>query len=312
MRKGVRAAGLCALLLSFHNFAAAADCPPAVKPFTPELFSAAAKNPRDRGLLWSIAKDDRVSYLYGTFHLGREAWMAPGPRASQALRETEVIALELDPLDPQMQRELAEAAGQAHKDLPASLKARLQAALDAECLRLGPLEASPPEFQVMALMFSAGRRDGLESSYGSEILLSLIGRGLERPVISLENARLQVGVMLGETEAETALFVEESLNDIAKGKTRKVIIKTAEIWEQGDLAVLERYADWCECVDTEIERKFMKRALDERNPALADGIDQLHRQGKKVFAAVGALHMVGPQGLPALLASRGYQVRRLR
>jgi uncharacterized protein YbaP (TraB family) len=52
----------------------------------------------------------------------------------------------------------------------------------------------------------------------------------------------------------------------------------------------------------------MKRVLDDRNPGLAASIDALHLGGKRVFAAVGSLHMIGPRGLPALLARRGYRV----
>jgi hypothetical protein len=51
--------------------------------------------------------------------------------------------------------------------------------------------------------------------------------------------------------------------------------------------------------------------IDQRNPALAAAIDALHSDGRQVFAAVGALHMVGPLGLPALMAQRGYAVQRV-
>ena len=35
-------------------------------------------------------------------------------------------------------------------------------------------------------------------------------------------------------------------------------------------------------------------------------IDALHREGRRVFAAVGSLHMTGAQALPKLMAARGY------
>ena len=55
----------------------------------------------------------------------------------------------------------------------------------------------------------------------------------------------------------------------------------------------------------------MRKLNDDRNAPLADGIENQHRLGKRVFAAVGALHMTGPQGLPLLLAQRGFKVERV-
>ena len=72
-----------------------------------------------------------------------------------------------------------------------------------------------------------------------------------------------------------------------------------------------RYESWCDCLKTDADRRAMRRLLDDRNPALAESIDALHGGGKQVFAAVGSLHMIGPKGLPALLAQRGYQVERI-
>ena len=55
----------------------------------------------------------------------------------------------------------------------------------------------------------------------------------------------------------------------------------------------------------------MKRLLDDRNPASPTRIDALHAGGQRVFAAVGSLHMIGPNGLPALMGERGYRVERI-
>jgi uncharacterized protein YbaP (TraB family) len=85
----------------------------------------------------------------------------------------------------------------------------------------------------------------------------------------------------------------------------------ASAWEGGDLHSLSTYETWCECATSDEDRAFMRRLNDGRNPALADGIAAQHRAGRRVFAAVGALHMTGPAGLPLLLAQRGFRVERI-
>jgi uncharacterized protein YbaP (TraB family) len=83
------------------------------------------------------------------------------------------------------------------------------------------------------------------------------------------------------------------------------------VWAHSDYEQIAHYFEWCECVDSQVEREFMKRLLDDRNPGLAQKVDALHRSGKQVFAAVGSLHLVGPNGLPALMEKMGYQVEQV-
>jgi hypothetical protein len=90
-----------------------------------------------------------------------------------------------------------------------------------------------------------------------------------------------------------------------------VLQRLAQAWETGDLAALEDYERWCECAATDADRDFLRKLNDERNAPLADAIEAQHQQGRRVFAAVGALHMTGPQSLPRLLAQRGFKVERV-
>jgi hypothetical protein len=105
--------------------------------------------------------------------------------------------------------------------------------------------------------------------------------------------------------------VASSLDQLESGATRRAITRLASAWDRGDLDELAQYERWCDCVLDDADRRLMHRLLDERNPLLAERIDALHRDGHKVFAGVGVLHMVGPQGLPALLRARGFQVERV-
>ena len=49
-----------------------------------------------------------------------------------------------------------------------------------------------------------------------------------------------------------------------------------------------------------------------RNARWSDRIADAIAQGNRPFVAVGAAHMAGPDGLPAMLAARGYTVRRVQ
>lgn len=46
----------------------------------------------------------------------------------------------------------------------------------------------------------------------------------------------------------------------------------------------------------------------QRNVLMAEKINVLHEDGKRVFVAVGALHMAGKTALPKLLQDKGYAV----
>jgi uncharacterized protein YbaP (TraB family) len=48
-----------------------------------------------------------------------------------------------------------------------------------------------------------------------------------------------------------------------------------------------------------------------RNHAWEAAITAAMTHGQKPFVAVGAAHMAGPDGLPALLAAHGYRVTRV-
>jgi uncharacterized protein len=289
------------------------NCPPAAEPPSEAVVQQAVAQARDRGLLWRIRKDGHDSYLYGTLHVGRALWMVPGPQLAAALRATDTLALELDPLDPQVQAAMRTSLAQRPAPtLPAALRQRLDRQLARECLTAMAADLGPAEMQVMGLAALAGRRDGYDPAFGSEALLSAMAHANGTPVHSLETVDQQLDALLAPDTATAIATVEEGLNDLESGAPERVLLATVRAWERSDLKALENYAAWCECTDTPLARAQMHRLLDERNPLMARAIDQLHQEGKRVLAAVGGLHMVGPQGLPAALAKQGYTVQRLQ
>jgi uncharacterized protein YbaP (TraB family) len=226
---------------------------------------------------------------------------------------SEVVALELDILDPSIQKQMTEPGnfGIRGYDLPAPLKSRLEAVAKRVCAPPS-LSAQHPMLQYMGVMLFDARFVGLEAGFGSEVVIASLARGARKPIRSLETVESQTRLLLDRDRNESVEGIERGVALLESGKTRAVTQRMSRAWEAGDLADLADYQSWCECAETQSERNVFSDLNDGRNPGLAAGIDKLMSEGKNVFAAVGALHMTGPKALPLLLEHMGYKVERVR
>jgi uncharacterized protein YbaP (TraB family) len=301
---------LCALLLSClpHAGQAAAQPTAACPPPLPAAPAAKAKAP-DRGLLWRVTRDGHSSWLFGTLHVGKPAWRAFGPRVSEALKSSDMLALEIDPGDPAVVEALTEPKAPA--PLSDAMQARLRMAYERACIPPSVLAAWHPLLQATTLTILEARWLGLDPEFSMEMLLMERMRALRRKVDSLETPEQQRAALLPTDPAEAQAALDEALKQLEDSSSRRTLGLMAAAWERGDLENLENYESWCNCAPREEDRAVMRRLNDERNPALADGIEARHRKGLRVFAAVGALHMTGAQSLPRLLAAKGFKVERI-
>ncbi|MCD0422802.1 TraB/GumN family protein [Rubrivivax sp. JA1024] len=281
--------------------ALAQDCPPPPDPQPAAL--------ADRGPLWEIERDGRRSWLYGTLHVGKAGWTTPGPRVAAALEASDLVALELDPEDPGVQRQLMAEALRPTPPLPPALARRLADALRAACLDTRALAPLHPAMQAIVLTLAEARRAGLDPAWGQEGALARSARDRGRPLVALERVEQQLAVLLPRDAAAIAGLVERTLAPLESGRGTAALARLARAWEEADVATLADYERWCDCIADDGDRAAMREMVDARNPGLADGVAALHARGARVFAAVGALHMVGEQGLPRLLAERGFAVR---
>jgi uncharacterized protein YbaP (TraB family) len=291
------------LLLALFTGSAHAACPPTpAQPSADQAATWAAKAP-NRGPLWRISRGGHSSYLFGSLHIGKPDWAYPGPALQQAWKETEVLAVELDPADigPAL------ATLPPAQPLPPTLAARVEAQAAATCLPPGLLAAFPAMLQISTLMLMEARRDGFDAGFGQDMMLVTMAKAEGRPVQSLESVAEQLAA-LEPTAAELPQVVDSALKQLQRGQVRAPLRKLADVWARGDMKALGDYERWCGCVSTAAERAWFKRVNDDRNVPLAARIAALHGAGQRLLVAVGALHMSGPQALPRLLTQQGFTV----
>ncbi len=287
-------------------------CPPVATPIGPADAEAARRDDRDRGLLWRIEKDGRTSWLYGTIHAAERGWVLPGPAVREALRRADRIALEVDLMDPAVASGLAAAVmpGPNTPLLPEPLARRLRVQSEALCADAA-LARLRPEIQLMSLVGLAARTAGIDPAYGIDLFLAGLARAMDKKVVSLESAEAQIALLVSDDPVKVARTMDEGLRQLEGGQARKIIATLTRAWAEGQLETLRHYGDWCDCLKTAEDRADYARIVEGRNPALAAGIAAQHAAGHAVFAAVGVLHMVGPEGLPALMAAQGFRVTRV-
>ena len=308
----LQSAALVALLASLLLAApsqAAESCPaPAQRP-TAEQIAEGMKNANDRGALWTITKDGKTSYLYGTIHIGRMEWMFPGPKVTAALMNTGALALEVDVTAPDTPQQRMAAAPPV--TLTDADRSRLAKIAEGECVPPGALDALHPVMQTIALAGLIGRRDGLHIQYGQEPSLTSLAKFMDRPVLSLETMALQMDVIIPDDPATARLAFEEALKDLEDPDARSKTRLLADAWERGDLEAIDTIEEVCQCQPTPLQREGFLALNDGRNPGLARRIAEEHAKGVPVLAAVGILHMTGDKAVPKLLAEMGFEVTRV-
>ena len=82
-------------------------------------------------------------------------------------------------------------------------------------------------------------------------------------------------------------------------------------WKRGDAAALNKLVIEDELAKNPEYGELFERMFDDRNHDMTEKILALQREGGTYFVVVGAGHLVGKEGIIALLARQGQQPRQL-
>ncbi len=289
---------LVALAAGFHTFSWAEQCPPPPMPLEQarnHIENAPAKN---AGLLWRVEKDGRGSWLYGTMHLMNIDHAKPGSQIMMGLRSSDVLAVEINFYEPQPQP-TPDSKPNASFSVSPEQTQRLTAAYQKECLKVEPFRAN-----TNLLVISQAQRLGFFWGYGPDARLMQIAKRTNKPIVQLETVQQHLQALAPQTQADFDAQVNAGLNAFESGALASSIGDTAKAWQGNDLQFFLKATEASNLAQPE----FMKRLNDERNVLMADKIDAMHTEGRRVFVAVGATHMTGPFGLPKLMEGKGYKV----
>lgn len=270
-----------------------------------------------RGLFYQVRKGDKTAYLFGTIHLGRPDFYPLDLATTRALAQSSELVVEVDisqadRMQAALQRHAMLPGGQTlDAVLPPALGKRLQVQLDAHGIPKAALQPVKPWAAAVTLMAGLAEKMGYSPELATDDYLIQLAKQFGKPITELESADEQFALFDGLSQAEQLAYLDESLTLFESRQAQGDLEALLTAWLANDAESLHQ--QWRESLrDSPRSAEWMERVIvDERNVRMADKIDQMVANGHAPFVAVGALHLTGETGLPALLEARGYRVTNL-
>jgi uncharacterized protein YbaP (TraB family) len=260
--------------------------------------------------VWRLKGRRAEIVLFGSVHLLSPglAWRTPALAADLAKAKT--VWFEI-PVDAATRGRAAQAAVAASRlpgggSLSALLSSEGRARLERVSAALGvparAFDGYRPWFAEVSLTLLQLQAKGADQSSGVEEVLSRSApAGARRQ--AFETPEEQVRLLADTPLADQVASLEESLRQIEEEPDGFAALEKA--WVDGDLAWLDR-----EAVEPmrKAAPKLYERLVTARNRRWADRIERLLAGSESAFIVVGVGHLVGPEGVPALLRRRGVTV----
>lgn len=128
----------------------------------------------------------------------------------------------------------------------------------------------------------------------------------DRPIREFEGVRKQLGIFDGLAEEDQRQLLVAVMGDIGRAEAQSGELR--EAWLAGDEAALITATERGMMDDPELRDAL----LVERNRDWTAQLLKMLPSDKEPMIAVGAGHLVGPDGLPAMLEAEGYTVSRIQ
>jgi uncharacterized protein YbaP (TraB family) len=284
----------------------------------PSATAASTVGAAERGALFRVSLDGHVMHLFGTLHVGLPAYYPLEARIVEALGQASTLALELDPAQPQAElaRAVREHGMLGPRDSAYDGMAPERRALLDRLVLEGGINASfarqlKPVLLATLLTMAEYTKQGYRHELSSEAYLARLAREQGIRVLELESLERQLSLLDRLPAAARWRFLDEIMGSIVSGTQRREARVMVQAWSGADREALDGIAARCEA-DTSVSGTFVNAVLlKERNAGIAARLLQLLRGEKQTFAAVGVLHLLGKDSVPALLQASGVIVERI-
>jgi uncharacterized protein YbaP (TraB family) len=274
-------------------------------------------------LLWKVSDADNSVYLLGSFHLLKPGDYPLSKDVDAAFADAESLVFEIPPQEiasPQLAMQMSQAAlrkdGSAlDSDLSPQLAGKLKEWESANAAGLQKMGLPPQALQMfqpwfVGLVISMVQMadDGLDPRLGLDQHFAAEATAKGKPTSGLETGAQQIAFLAQMDHDEQLQFLSEAIDESQDGSQE--LEKLHAAWRAGDIRTL-----W-DGMAGDMKRQYPKLYAHiniERNDAWVPKIEQrLAAPGHDdTLVVVGALHLLGSDGVVEKLRANGYKVERI-
>lgn len=282
------------------------------------LFQAAslqaqpATNSPAKHCLWKVELKTNAIYLLGSLHLLNKDSYPLDPALEQAYQKSSAVVFEADldelkSLKVQIQiltmgmcPEGETLANQVSKETYADWLACLK---EAE-LPAAVFDLMKPWMAAVALAAMEMQKMGFDPLRGVDHHFFDAAKQDNKRTIALETPEFQLKLFGDLSKEENEEMLKNALKEIRSMK--KELGEMVLAWKTGDAEKLDALA-----VKTMREfPQLYKKVLVERNRAWVEKLDKTADEGQDLLVVVGALHLVGKDGLVEMFRKKGFRVEQ--
>ena len=274
-------------------------------------------------LLWKVSDADNSVYLLGSFHLLKPDDYPLSKDVAEAFADAESVAFEIPPEEmssPALGMQMGQAALRTdgtslNSELPPATIALLDAWVagnGAELQKLGltpqVLQLLEPWFVGLTITITEMTKQGLDPKLGLDAHFATLAAEAGKPTAGLETGADQIALLDGMSKEEELQFLAEALSE--SKDARQETAKLHQAWRDGDAALLWNGM----AVDMKKQYpRLYQRINVARNDAWVPKIQKrLTDPGKDdTLVVVGALHLLGSDGVVEKLRAKGFKVERV-
>jgi uncharacterized protein len=275
------------------------------------LGHATAANARD--FLWKVTAKTGTVYLVGSVHLLTQDFYPLSAALDRAFKESDLLVEEADLAElmspaTQMQM-LARSMLPANTTLDSVISPTTFALVTKRAKELGlplePLKRFKPWSLALMLSSLEWQKAGFDAELGIDRHFYDQARTEGKQTQGLETAEYQISRFDEIAMDQQERLLAATLKDVDTEMTNLSTLVRA--WKGGDAAAVEQIV----LKDVKQDPLMYQRLLVDRNRNWMPRLEALLMRPKPAFVVVGAAHLVGPDGLVALLKAKGYRVEQM-